>query len=191
MSCFSGTDLVQSLISHLNYFSKHLLHLPFYSLSLLPCCQSAVSKYKSVFLSSTVRAVCFLRIMIYKSVHYPSLACLPNFLLHYTTHTHTHTPHYAPPIHNCLCFLVILQAFNAILCHHAFAHSNLPSIPLSTSQILVFQDQFQVSPILLSLFWTPGKSGLHIPIMPYIPLSLSYVYIYIPIYVHTPTCPYN
>ena len=91
MSCFSGTDLVQSLISHLNYFSKHLLHLPFYSLSLLPCCQSAVSKYKSVFLSSTVRAVCFLRIMIYKSVHYPSLACLPNFLLHYTTHTHTHT----------------------------------------------------------------------------------------------------
>ena len=102
MSLFSGTDLVQSLISHLNYFSKHLLHLPFYSLSPPPCCQSAVSKYKSIFLSSTVRVVCFLRIMVYKSIHYPSLACLPNFLLHYTPHTHT--PHHAPPIHNYLCF---------------------------------------------------------------------------------------
>ena len=178
MSWFSGTDLVQSLISHLNYFSKHLLHLPFYSLSPPPCCQSAVSKYKSVFLSSIVRVVCFLRIMIYKSVHYPSLAHLPSFLLHYTTHTH-------PPIHNYLCFTCNSPSVPCYFMSPCFrTFWSLPSIPLSTSQILVLQDRFQVSPILLSLFWTPGKSGLRIPIMPYVPLSLSLIYIYIYIYTY-------
>lgn len=137
MSWFSGTDLVQSLISHLNYFSKHLLHLPFYSLSPPPCCQSAVSKYKSVFLSSTVRVVCFLRIMIYKSVHYPSLARLPSFLLHYTTHTH-------PPYITTCASLVILQAFHAILCHHAFAHSGLcPAYPCLHHRYLSYKIGFK------------------------------------------------
>lgn len=104
------------IISHLNYLSNHLILL-----CPSPCCQSTVSKYKSVlvFLFFTELSL-FLRIMIYETFHYPTSAYLSSFILHYTTFTHTHC--HAPTIPNCASpyihkFLCFTSNSPSALCH--------------------------------------------------------------------------